>query len=84
MRLGGVTTLAGANGFLAERYVAEFNQRFSVAAAEEGTAFVPCTRTDLDRVFALQHERVVARDNTVQFARLYLQIARQRWRTTLA
>jgi transposase len=84
LRLAGITTLEAANGFLQERYVAEFNARFSVAAQEEGTAFVPCTRTDLDRVFCLQHERVVARDNTVQFARLTLQIERQQWRSTLA
>jgi hypothetical protein len=32
----------------------------------------------------LQHERVVARDNTVSFARLSLQIERQQWRSTLA
>jgi transposase len=84
LRLEGITTPDGANRFLRERYVAEFNERFSVAASEEGTAFVPCTRSDLDRVFCLQHERVVARDNTVSFARLTLQIERQRWRSTLA
>jgi transposase len=84
LRLAGITTLEGANRFLREQYVAEFNSRFSVAAAAEGTAFVPCTRSDLDRVFCLQHERVVARDNTVSFARLTLQIERQRWRSTLA
>ena len=82
LRLAGITTLEGANLFLRERYVAEFNERFSVAASAEGTAFVPCTRTDLDRIFCLQHERVVARDNTVSFARLTLQIERQRWRAT--
>jgi transposase len=84
LRLSGITTLEEANRFLRESYVAEFNQRFSVAAAAEGTAFVPCTRADLDRVFSLQHERVVARDNTVSFARLSLQIERQQWRGTLA
>ncbi len=84
LRLAGITTLAEANRFLREQYVAEFNQRFAVAAAEEGTAFVPSTRTDLDRVFSLHHERVVARDNTVSFARLTLQIERQQWRGTLA
>lgn len=84
LRLAGITTLDGANRYLRERYVSEFNARFSVAAAGEGTAFVPCTRADLDRVFSLQHERVVARDNTVSFARLNLQIERQQWRTTLA
>jgi transposase len=84
LRLSGTTTLEEANRFLRERYVAEFNDRFSVAAADEGTAFVPCTRTDLGRVFCLRHERMVARDNTVSFARLTLQIERQRWRSTLS
>ena len=84
LRLAGITTLEEANRYLREQYVAEFNERFSVAAQEEGTAFVSCTRSDLDRVFSLQHERVVARDNTVSFARLVLQIERQRWRGTLS
>jgi transposase len=84
LRLAGITTLEGANRFLQEQYLAEFNERFAVAASEAGTAFVPCRRSDLDRVFCLQHERVVARDNTVSFARLTLQIERQRWRGTLA
>lgn len=84
LRLAGITTPEEANRFLRGRYVAEFNERFAVAASAEGTAFVPCTRTDLDRVFCLQHERVVARDNTVSFARLTLQIERQQWRGTLS
>jgi hypothetical protein len=84
LRLAGISTSGEANRFLRERYVAEFNERFAVAASGEGTAFVPCTRSDLDRVFCLQHERVVARDNTVSFARLTLQIERQQWRGTLA
>src|SRR5215212_7814421 len=56
LRLANITTLAEANRFLRERYVAEFNARFAVASAEDGTAFVPCPRSDLDRVFCLQHE----------------------------
>lgn len=84
LRLHGISSLAEANRFLCEHYVAEFNHQFSVAPAQTGTAFVPCTRTDLERVFSLHHERVVARDNTVSFARLGLQIERQQWRSTLA
>jgi transposase len=84
LRLAGIATPEAANSYLCEHYIREFNDRFSVAATEEGTAFVPCTRTDLERIFCLQHERVVARDNTVSFARLVLQIERQRWRATLA
>ncbi len=84
LRLGGIQTPEAANRYLRETYIREFNERFSVAAAEAGTAFLPCTRADLERVFCLQHERVVARDNTVSFARLSLQIERQRWRGTLS
>jgi transposase len=84
LRLCGISMPEAANTYLRETYIREFNRRFSVAASEAGTAFVPCTRTDLERVFCLQHERVVARDNTVSFARLSLQIERQRWRGTLA
>jgi len=44
LRLAGCDTLEQANRFLRERYVAEFNRRFQVAAAERGSAFVPCPR----------------------------------------
>jgi hypothetical protein len=84
LRIHGISTLEEANRFLAESYILEFNNRFSVPAVEQGTAFVPCTRMDMDRVFSLQHERMVARDNTVSFARQTLQIERQSWRGTLA
>jgi len=84
LRLAGITTMEAANRFVRERYISEFNAGFSVAASGEGTAFLPCLRSDLDRVFSLHHERVVARDNTVQFARLTLQIERQQWRSTLS
>src|SRR4051794_12456684 len=39
LRLAGITSVEGANAFLRELYIAEFNRRFSVAAAEKGTAF---------------------------------------------
>jgi transposase len=84
LRLRGLTTIAAANEFLREQYLAEFNQRFTVKAAERGTAFVPLGRKDLDLVFSLQHERVVARDNTVSFASRSWQIERTKLRGTLA
>ena len=66
LRLAGITTVEQANRFLRQRYVAEFNRRFAVPAAARGTAFVPSARRDLDRIFSIQHQRVVNRDNTVQ------------------
>jgi transposase len=84
LRLAGCTTVEEANRFLRERYIAEFNGRFQVAAAEQGSAFVPCRSRELERVFSLQWERTVNRDNTVSFQNRKLQIEPVRWRGTLA
>ena len=84
LRLHSIVTLEDANRFLRERYIAEFNQRFTVAAVERGTAFVPMRRKDIDLVFSLQFERVVARDNTVSFANRCWQLERSKLRATLA
>ena len=48
-----------------------------------GNAFVPCRSRDLERIFSLQFERSVNRDNTVTFRNLSLQIERVRGRATL-
>ncbi len=84
LRLRQIRTLAAANQFLREHYVAEFNRRFQVTAAQRGNAFVPCRSRDLERIFSLQFERTVNRDNTVSFQNLSLQIERVNWRATLA
>jgi len=84
LRLRQMRTLEAANRFLREDYIAEFNQRFQVAPRQRGNAFVPCRRRDLERIFSLQCERSVNRDNTVSFQNLSLQIERVNWRATLA
>jgi transposase len=84
LRLRQLGTLEAANRFLREDYIPEFNRRFQVAPRQRGHAFVPCRSRDLERVFSLQFERSVNRDNTVSFQNLSLQIERVRWRATLA
>src|SRR6202451_604269 len=84
LRLRQLGTLEAANRFLREEYIAEFNRRFQVAPRQRGNAFVPCRRRDLERIFSLQFERSVNRDNTVSFQNLSLQIEPLRWRATLA
>lgn len=84
LRLRKITTVAAANQFLRTEYIKEFNLKFSIKAGERGTAFVPVKRLDLDLVFSLQHERVVARDNTVSFANRSWQLERSKLRGTLA
>ena len=84
LRLAGVADVDQANDFLEKRYIAEFNAKFQVAAAEPGTAFRPCARQDLDWVFSVQTERVVGNDNTVAIRERRWQIEKCRWRYSLA
>ncbi len=84
LRVRGITTKEEANHFLRESYIAEFNRKFTVAAGQPESAFVPLGGKNLERIFTLQHERVVNRDNTISFANRVLQIERTRWRGTLA
>jgi len=84
LRIRKITTIEDANDFLRQEYIQEWNRKFTVQAAQKGTAFVPCRRRDLDLVFSIQHERVVANDNTVSFANRSLQIEPTKWRRTLA
>jgi transposase len=84
LRLAGITTLEAANRFLREHYSAEFNQKFTVKANHRGTAFRRCGRSDLDWIFSIQTERIVAKDNTVTIRDPWWQLDKTRWRHTLA
>ena len=84
LRLKNSSTPEEANAFLNDHYIGEFNSRFMVAAAETGTAFAPIHRRDLDRVFAIQQERLVGNDNTIQFTNHVWQIPPTPFRSTLA
>jgi len=84
LRLAGIATVEQANRFLRERYIAEFNHKFTVKAAERGTAFRRCGRSDLGWIFSIQTERVVAKDNTVAIRDQWWQLDKTRWRHTLA
>ena len=84
LRLAGITTLDQANAFLRERYIAEFNGKFTVTAREKGTAFRKTTRSDLNWIFSVQTERVVAKDNTVAIGDRHWQLEKSRFRSSLA
>jgi hypothetical protein len=84
LRLRGITTLAAANQFLREHYIAEFNRKFQVPAQQRGSAFLAARGKELDLILSLQYVRTVNRDNTVTFQSLVLQIEPVAWRATLA
>src|ERR1700758_1301898 len=84
LRIHGIRSMASANEFLRETYLQEFNQRFAVAAAQPGHAFLPVRGKNLDLIFSLQHEPTMNQDNTVHVGPSILQIEKSHWRATLA
>ena len=85
LRLAGITTLEAANRFLREHYIGRVQPALSGAGGAARAALsCPAEQRDLERVFSLQFERTVNRDNTVSFQNLSLQIEPVGWRGTLA
>ena len=79
LRLHGITTMAAANRFLKEDYLARHNARFAVPAEAEGSAFVPFAGA-LEDILCVQQERTVSNDNTVRYNGRTLQIPADRHR----
>ena len=84
LALRGIQDATAANRFLRQHWLPYHRRHWAVPALQRGTAFVPCHRSDLDRVFALQHERTVANDNTVQYGRVTFQVAPSALRCSFA
>jgi transposase len=84
LRLAGITSVEEANRFLREHYIGKFNAKFTVAAEQKTSAFRRCGRSDLDWIFTVQTERIVAQDNTVAIGDRVWQIEKSRFRSTLA
>ena len=80
LALAGITEMAAANEFLRTQFVPAYNQRFTVPAAETGTAFVPWVGSRLADILCVQEDRVVANDNTVRYQGRTLQIPPDRHR----
>jgi transposase len=84
LRLAAINTLEAANRFLSEHYIDVFNRQFAVAPEQKASAFRRSGRPDLDWVFTIQTERMVAKDNTVAIGDRVWQIEKSRFRSTLA
>jgi hypothetical protein len=77
LRLARIKTLPGANRYLRERFVPDYNDRFAVPAEQPGSAFVPYAGASLADVLCIQEERRVGADNCVNWKRRSLQIPPQ-------
>lgn len=81
LALAGITDMAAANRYLAKVYQPAFNVEFAVKPELAGSAFVPWRAgEDLNDYLCERFERVVGRDNCVQFDNLRLQIPVDRHR----
>lgn len=74
LALAGIGTVAAANAWLRETYVAQYNARFAVAAQQPGSAFVPVPGVDLGEVLCHEEARMVGNDNTVVLGKVRMQI----------
>jgi hypothetical protein len=84
LRVQAIRSYADANRYLEEQFVADFNRRFTVVPAQAGHAFTRVAGLDLALLVSVQHERIVANDNTVTFGKLTLQLPRLPSRLHLA
>jgi hypothetical protein len=67
LALAGVTTLAGANAFLAD-YLPQHNARFAVPATDPTPAYPPVPADlNLAHIFCFKQTRVVRADNTIPY-----------------
>ena len=80
LRLAEIATVEAANRYLKEQFVADYNARFAVPAAEEGSAFIPYAGRPLDDILCVQESRQVGRDNCIVWNGIALQIPPQRHR----
>jgi transposase len=84
LRLADARTISDANQVL-KRFLRHYNRRFTVPAAEEGSAYRPLSPDiNLSMVFCLKHTRTVGRDNVVCFNRRRIQVLPSRDRKSYA
>jgi len=80
LALKGITNMASANDYLKNHYMPAFNQEFARPAREEGSAFVELVGVNLDDYLCQRFERIVRKDNCVQFKNLTLQLPKDKHR----
>jgi transposase len=82
LRVAGIDTLEAANRYLNDRFLPTYNEEFARRPADPARAFVTAGGADLDQILCFEHERTVAKDNTVNWEGLCLQIGKQPGRAT--
>jgi hypothetical protein len=66
LKLAGIDTVEAANRWLSDTYIAEYNERFAIAAEQEGSAFMTDAMEAWREILCIQEDRTVGNDNTVR------------------
>jgi hypothetical protein len=77
LRLQNISDIETANQFLLEKYIPNFNQKFSVVPTKETDLHKPLTENEkenLAKIFSIQSKRQVKNDFTVQFKNQWYQL----------
>jgi transposase len=80
LRLAGIATVAAANAWLRETYMASHNAQFAIEPLAEGSAFVADAAGAWREILCIEEERVVANDNTLAWNGRRLQLPASRLR----
>jgi len=81
LALAGIDEIEAANRFVRDVYLPAHNARFAKPPEIEESAFVALADpAALAEILCLEEERIVARDNTVAYAKLRLQLPESRVR----
>lgn len=86
MRLREISDTETANVFLKEEFIPWFNRKYSVVPAQRGDAHRRLTERDtenIDSIFSIRSERVVANDFTVRFKNMWYQLHEEQETTVL-
>lgn len=74
IELCGITTMEDANRYLQTEYLPRHNAQFTVPPEDITPAFTPWIGINLDEICCIQEERIVNKDNTVNYQNIKLQI----------
>ena len=74
LKRAGITDIEAANRFISEVYLPEHNARFAKPPEVAESAFVAADPGQLAEILCVEETRIVARDNTVSYEGLSLQL----------
>lgn len=84
LKLNDIKTIPDANRYILESFLPWYRKSLVKIPPQKGSAFTPYRGKNLDLIFSIKEQRVVACDNTVRWNNLVLQIQPSKFRFSFA